>query len=149
MSFLRDVDLLANLADRLKLGGAAELPDYWASTIVPQANQSAYQEILGRLLRRGFTKAQIDLWDRGREFQQSLGVYFALVNGGAYQGYDTLTIDRLDRRCELDTVLVFVAGVWVIPPAGNPGLVTTGGGVSDWPDRGCGCDHFHNEEYRF
>lgn len=138
MSFVTDGQLLAMVADRLKVR-PADLPAYWADSITPQANESAYQEVLGRLLDRGFTKTQIDQWDRGAEFQQAIGLYLALVNGGAYAGYDAGVLQMLDRRKELKEVLVFISGEWVKPVGDRPGLVTTAGpntagGTFNWPD---------------
>ncbi len=140
MASITDAQLLTALADRLKVTSANELPAYWAGTIVPNAVNAGYQDMLGALLNRGFSKAQVDAWDRAAEFNLSQSLYWAMVNGG-------VTLDQahpdalkaLDRREELKSVLVFVGGVWVQPPAGNPGLVTTAGpslagGVFAWPD---------------
>lgn len=139
MSFVTDAELSAAVADRLKLAGVESLQDYWTDTIIPQANAAAYQEILGALLARGFTKATADAWDRGEEFQLSQGLFFALMNAGAYQGYDPETLKCLDRRADLANVLVFVAGEWVKPVGDKPGLITTSGpsaegGMYNWPD---------------
>jgi hypothetical protein len=137
VAFVTDQQLLEAVADRLKVA-AKDLPDHYAATIVPQANAGAYQEILGRLLNRGFTKSQIDQFDRGAEFQLSIGLYLSVVNGGAYAGFDPEVVRALDRRRELDTVLVFVSGVWVKPDLSGPGQVTTAGpsaegGLFNWP----------------
>lgn len=141
MSFVTDLELSGAVADRLKLGGISSLQPYLTNTIIPQANQSAYQEILGSLLARGFTKSEVDAWDRGEEFQLAIGLFFALMNSGSYQGYDQETLQCLDRRKELKSVLVFVDGAWVKPTGDKPGLITSSGpsaegGIFNWPDPG-------------
>lgn len=136
MAFLTDGQLETALAAALKVASVSDLDDYW-DTIVPQANAAAYQEILGRLLRRGFTKAQVDAWDRGSEFQRDIGLYYALIKGGVYAGYDPRTVQALDRRKELDSVLVFVSGVWKTPEE-SPGTCGSGSlspsGIFNFPD---------------
>jgi hypothetical protein len=140
MAYITNTELLTAVADRVKVTNPDELPAWWASTVVPQAVTAGYQDILGALLNRGFSKAQVDAWDRRVEFNFSQSLYWALVNGGAAADVaQPDALKALDRREELKTVLVFVSGVWVQPPAGNPGLVTTAGpnlsgGVFGWPD---------------
>ena len=143
MSYLADADALDAVAAKLKSAGAAELladAPYWES-IVAQANAAAYQEVLGALLQRGFTKAQADGWDRRVEFQRDLMTYWALVNGGALESFSDLFIRSLDRRKELKEVQVFVGGAYVNPLAGinAPGVCSFGGAspggtVFNWPD---------------
>lgn len=140
MAAITAAELLTALSDRLKSTSAIELPAYWAGTIVPQAVTAGYQDVLGALLARGFSKAQVDAWDRLGEFHLSQALYWALVNGGATldQAHPD-ALKALDRREDLKSVLVFANGVWVQPPAGNPGLVVTAGpdasgGVFSWPD---------------
>jgi len=141
--FVTDVQLTQALADRLKQAVAA-LPAYYTSTIVPRANIAAYQEIVGRLLARGFAPSQIAAWDRGAEFQYDLGCFFAIVYSGLYAGYDQKTLELMDRRKELTgtddspAVQVFVNGKWVQPDdtQGNPttGPPVTTGSIFNWPD---------------
>lgn len=137
MAALLDTDVLADLADVLKQA-AADLPDHWGR-IVPRAHASAVQEIYGRLLNRGFTAAQVDAWDRVEEFERDLSLYWCLVRGGAYGQIDEAALKALDRRKELDAVLLFINGVWVKPTGDQPGLVSTSGpsldgGVFNYPD---------------
>ena len=139
MSFITNNQLLQAIADRLKLASTSELPAYWSSTIGPDANTAAYQEIVGQLLARGYSKSQVDAWDRGAEFQKSIGLFFALSNAGVYAGYDPETIENLDRREELERVIVTVSGEWVKPTGDKPGLITTAGpsaegGIFNFPD---------------
>lgn len=103
---------------------------------------AAYQEIVGTLLERGFTKEQIDQWDRGPEFELDLTAMWVLTKGGALEAFSDLYLARLDRRKELKTVQVFVNGQWIRPDTAplGPGVVSYGepdwaaqGGVFNWP----------------
>ncbi len=136
--FISSFVLQQAVADRLKLAGVSTLPDHYLTSILPDALNGSYQEILGRLMARGFTKEQVDSFDRGAEFQRAIGIYLALVNGGVYAGMDPETMKCLDRRKELDSVLVFNAGIWIKPVGNQPGLVVTAGasaqgGIFNWP----------------
>lgn len=83
---------------------------YWNGTITI-ANQSATDEIKGRLAARGFTTAQIAAWDRVEEFNKWIGAYNALVAGGALESYDDRFVERFKRWLdELDTVAVLNNG---------------------------------------
>lgn len=123
-------DLLKQNVDNL----LANAP-YWQD-IVPDAQVSAYNEIVSHLVNRGFTIDQINAWDRGAEFELSLMKFWALVNGGAAQSYDDKFIKALDRRKDLDTVAVFVGGVFVSPGQTQAGTINFGqrqGFPRTWP----------------
>ena len=115
MAFITDATLTTKVAGILKLA-EADLPSYW-TVIIADANLSAYQDIVGHLLRRGFTKAQIDTWDRGAEFQKDIGLFWCLVKGAGLHGYDDKFIRLLDRRKELDEVFI-IDGSMALEPAG-------------------------------
>jgi hypothetical protein len=48
----------------------------------------------------------VDAWDRGSEFETDIGLYWCLVKGAGLHGYDSTYIKLLDRRKELETVLL-------------------------------------------
>lgn len=124
--FITPTQLLSAVASRLKVAGPGSLPDFWTD-IVDQATNGSYQEIVGALLARGFSPAQIAAWDRGAEFQLSHGTYLALLNGGALEALDPRMLALLDKTAALKDVQVFTGGVWVNPQgASGPGLVGTG-----------------------
>ena len=127
--FLEDDEVLSAVAITLKktpdeLVGSAP---YWAA-LVQQAHVSAYQDVVGRLLARGFSKGQVDAWDRGAEFERDLTVFWALTRGGMLEAFSDLSMKPMDRRKELDTVQVFVRGVYINPDSGQhgPGLCSYG-----------------------
>jgi hypothetical protein len=121
--FLTDPDCLQAVADLLK-ADVPSLPSYWPG-VVAAAHVSAFQEIQGRLIARGYTPAQVLQWDRGPELEKSLTIFWALTNGGGLSGYDDKFIRMYDRRKELDTVVVALNGVWT-RPGDTPGQVSTG-----------------------
>lgn len=122
--FLGDSDTLAACTDALKMLGVSQAPG-WLSSMNTRAHARAYNTILGTLLARGYTKAQVDSWDRGGEFESDLTVYFALSWGGATESLDPAKLAAFDRREELKEAQVYAAGV-LLDPAGSAGQVTTG-----------------------
>lgn len=122
--FLTDSDFRTALAGALKVD-AADLAKYW-DLQCQQAHESAYLDIRGALLVRGFTATQVDLWDRGGEFERDIGIFWACVRGLASAALDPVALDRLDRRAELMTVLVEVAGGAPQEPAATPGRIVAG-----------------------
>lgn len=137
MAFNTDATVKTALAAILKIDESA-LPSYW-DTIITQAINDAYYEILGRLLRRGYSQSQITSWDRGASYELGMALRQCIIRGGAYDGFNERVIEALEKAEDLDTVLVFVSGEWVRPPEGNPGLVASGGpsadgGIFNWPD---------------
>jgi hypothetical protein len=127
--FITDSQLLDLIAAALKVGGGqaalvATAP-YW-STLASEANTAAYNEIVARLTARGFTPAQIAAWDRGAEFQKNIGLYWALVKGGALDGFDDRFIRALNQYvADVRDVLVTNGGVWQVT-GDTPGTVSTG-----------------------
>lgn len=94
------------------------------------ANAFAGNEVVGRLLQRGFTLAQIDAWDRRVEFNTTVALWWLFTFGGVpYVGNDQRVKD-FDRRKELSDPLtaLFIGNVLVNPNAA--GEADPGGGVS-------------------
>ncbi len=134
--FITNAVLTQAIADRLKLANGISDLQNWSASIIVNALTASYQEILGRLMRRGFTQAQADSFDRGAEFQTDLGVYYFWTRTGIYGGNDPKAVEALDRRKELNSVFVFNLGVWVNPPQTDAGQVITGlqeDGLVQWP----------------
>lgn len=125
MSFNTASVIRTALAGVLKMK-EGDMPSYY-ETHIPAALNAAYYEVLGKLLARGFTQANILAFDRGAEFEKDIALFWCLVRSGAYAGFDGATLQALDRRKELETVLVFVSGVWIQPASGEAGTVTTAG----------------------
>ncbi len=124
--FTTDAAILQRVADALRQA-IGSLDVFW-SRHVTEGHTAAYQDIVGRLLGRGFVLSQITAWDRGAEFETDIGVYWALVKGAALDGFSDLFIQKIDRRSELDKMATLqVAGVWQKPGSttDQPGMVST------------------------
>lgn len=122
--FLTDDDVRQSVAGLLKMD-VAGLAGYW-DRLVKECHASAYYDVRGALLQRGFTAAQVDAWDRGAEFERDLTLYWCLVRGGLQvHAISAEQLDRLDRRKELETVLVETAAA-PQPPAQEPGRIVSG-----------------------
>lgn len=124
---ITDAQLKDRLASLLSKNGAALNADKW-DVIVSDSNRSAYWDIVSRLMNRGYTKAQVDAWDRLAEYTIDIGLYWCAIKGGGLEGYDDKFISKLDRRKELDEVFVTEAGVEAAIDEGDIGV---GGQVTD------------------
>ena len=113
MPFLADADLKAAVASLLSKA-PADLPSLWDG-IITRANADAYGDIKRRLAVRGYTIAQIDAWDDGAEFQHSIGLFWTLSRAAGLHDYNDKFVNRLDRRAELDEVVVLTGAEVVIP----------------------------------
>lgn len=122
--FLSDSEFRQALADTLKID-VAKLGSYWDRQC-KQAHESAYLDVRGALLARGFTAAQADSWARGAEFERDIGLFWALVRGMGVANIGSEFIDRLDRRAELQTVMVEIASGEPQEPAGTPPRIDYG-----------------------
>lgn len=134
--FTTEAVILQDVADALRKE-VAELPAWWQG-LVRRCQASAYQEIVGVLIARGYAKSQIDQWDRGDEFERSQALYylFSTPQGGGM--FDKEAIDRWDKRKDLRTVLLSIGGKWQ-RPGESPGTIGCGRQSSEndiftWPD---------------
>lgn len=119
MPFLTDAELLANLADLLR-DDPAELSASWSS-VISAANAQAQADITAALGAMGYSPAQVQIWDRLRVYNRSIGLWYALTDGSILIDFDPDKIDRLDRRKELsrksDPPFQYTSGGVVYPPA--------------------------------
>lgn len=134
--FISNQTLQSYVAAVLHRAGAAVTTDVTQSTfwpsIVAQANQSAWGEILDRLIRRGFTVTQINAWDRGAEVQTQIGCYNALRDGGCLENFSETFLRNMMRYFDptiegniLDNTLVTNSQQWQTP-GDTPGNIGTG-----------------------
>lgn len=122
--FTSDVVILQDVADALKLASVNDLPAYW-SGVVSRTHRAAYQEIVGALVMRGFTKTQVDAWDRGEEFERQIALYFCFTSPQGAGQFDLNAVKVWDRREELKSVQVYDLGV-AVSPTQEPGTVGVG-----------------------
>jgi hypothetical protein len=123
--FITDAVLNQTVHDVLAKSTTETLATFWNS-IITQANLQAYGDISGALAERGYLPQIVALWDRGVEFQTSLGIFWALTAAATkdpeqYAGRTML--EKYDRRPELrgnlqkdvPAVAVLVGGVYQYP----------------------------------
>ena len=74
--------------------------------ILTRRLENAYDIILGALLVRGLTAAQVNTWARGEEFQLDLATYWYGRDAawGTKTGDEQDWVKHFDRTKELDTV---------------------------------------------
>jgi hypothetical protein len=115
--FVKDGHIKTRLAALLKKGsdtGPSGLQPYW-DVIVTDSHQSAWNEIVRRLAMRGHSLGQINTWDAGSEFEIDISLFWCLTKGAGLHGYDDKFITKLDRRDELDDVIITSGGSIVVP----------------------------------
>lgn len=128
------VGIQSYVRDHLSKAPSEALKPHWKS-ICAAALQSAYGTIVRAFAARGFSKAQIDQWDFGEEFQRDLAAWFALKRVGVLHPDETSQrqLDDLDRRKELfgdekegiPPAVMLIGGV-IVEPAGGYGQVSVG-----------------------
>lgn len=122
--FTTDAVVKSDIAAALKLTTVDDLPAWW-DDVISRCHLSAYQEIVGQLLARGFTKAQVDAWDRGAEYERHLSLYFAFTSPQGAGAFDIAAVKLWDRREDLQTAMVYASGAWT-NPAESPGTIGSG-----------------------
>ncbi len=135
--FLSDAQIKTSLAAHLKQDADDLDMNVWGP-ILGRAHQAAYQEILGKLLARSFTIDQINSFDSGAFYEESITLFFLAARGSFGESYDLTAAKLLDKRADLVTCQVFIGGKWVKPLEGasGPGTVNTG------PQKTSGCSTF-------
>lgn len=127
MAFTTDAAVESDVAAALKTT-TANLPD-WTDTVIARCHTAAYQEIVGRLLGRGYTKAVIDTWDRGVEFERAIALYLIFSQPQALGVFDKQAMEVWGQyRKDLLDVVLFVSGTPVSPGTGPTAGGTVGSG---------------------
>lgn len=131
MAFLTHAQILQSCADQMHQAVAA-LPAPFGTldspgTMITEAHDAAYNEILGKLLARGFTLAQIAAWDQGPFYERKISLFFVATDNAALFNYDDKFIKLMDLRADLKSVLVSSGGGanWSTPKD-SPGTVGSG-----------------------
>lgn len=130
MAFITTNQLTTALAAVLNVAEAS-IPTKYSASIIAAANTAAYQQICAALIKRGYSKAQVDTWVQGAEFNTDIGLYWCLVKGNGLDVIDAgaqATFARLDRRLELLDVELLDSDYAIIDPASS-GSNTVGGGT--------------------
>lgn len=132
-NFITDDELSEQVKSVLARPIGDTLATHWPS-IVNAANRRALTEIKNALTRRGYTTAQIQLWDDGWVFQRYLGIYFSLktlaaMQPDAYSSQNMEVWNMLPQLYGLDdtpAVMITTDGA-IVDPANDYGQVAVGG----------------------
>lgn len=101
MSFITDAQLTTDLAARLKRVGVDITNSTYWPTIITEANQWAFNEIIRRLAMRGYTADQVNTWIEGPRFQTRLGLWYAISDGGVADAFKDEQLQKFDERSHL------------------------------------------------
>lgn len=131
MAWITDADAKASVASVLKFASAASLPSHWALQVA-EANEEAYQYIRRVLVGRGFTAAQLDLWDERRVYNRRVMLCTLFETGGLPDDYNGVSLDRVCKaREELATCNVLIAGEQAAPGSSSGLNVGYGDSIDD------------------
>jgi class 3 adenylate cyclase len=103
--FIDDNALLAAVASLLQQDPADLAGTFWDG-VIAKANATAFNQVVELAEQKGYTDAQIQAFARGAEFQESLGIYWALKRASATHAYDQAAVDAFNRLDELAKALV-------------------------------------------
>jgi hypothetical protein len=117
---------MQDVADVLKKG-VDDLEDYWVRMCV-KAEQSAYRDLSGLLLGKGYTLLQLDQWDYRASYSNDQAMFWLFTYTSLGIGYDDKEINKLDHRKELsDSATILINGAAVAPGSTDTGGI--GGGL--------------------
>jgi hypothetical protein len=101
-------------------------PAHWDEPI-EAALRSSKQTVISALVARGFTLAQVEAWDRQREFHRDLAICHAFRDEGIARDYSATHLDKkCEKVAELAEVTVTEDGVPVVPDEETTGRVSHG-----------------------
>jgi hypothetical protein len=122
VAWITDNQLKTTLAGVLQFNSAAELPGFW-DAVVPVGNEAGYNWLRAALASRGYSPAQMDLWDARETWNRKAGLYETLSLANLDDDRALAALDRLAREMEqLATLTITTNGVPVDPvPAGSTG----------------------------
>src|ERR1044072_2256055 len=131
MAWITPAMVKSRIADRLSKD-IDKLPPKWDG-ICADADNAGYSDLVSRLRLKGYTQAQLDMWDDRVRYNVDQALYWALVNGGVGAGYDDKEINKLDHRGEIDKdqIAVMIGGAIVLPgETGQVGGSVHGGDIA-------------------
>jgi len=109
-TYVSNSDLKDYFAGQLRLkDGSSALPSGIPEILYTRANQAAFDEILAKLRGRGYSREDIDQWDRREEFNLDLGTYWLLRSAANLEADDTWP-EKFNRRAELDDLILTIDG---------------------------------------
>lgn len=117
MAAVTGSELFSAVAARLKMA-ESEMADYW-QTICDEAATAALVDVQAVFQKRGYTAAQVNSADSLNHWTKTLGLYWALLHGGAYSGFEAETLKGLDIRKGLENTPLVVNGAFLPPTPAN------------------------------
>lgn len=105
---------IRQLAAMVLRRNAEDWPNSW-EIILDYARQSAWQNITHALTARGYSPAQIERWDALPEVLRDLTLFWVLTLAAAFTPVSESLLRRLDRRMELTTLTLTIAGQQEVP----------------------------------
>ena len=112
-------------AEALQQANITNLPPQMPN-ICAQSQSWAYQTIVSELAAKGYTLAQIQGWDAGKDYELNLALWAIFRRNAAMQGVEERTIGMFDVRKDLKELPGLVSGGVFQYPQGDAGTVGIG-----------------------
>lgn len=134
-----DANIKARLASAMGLASADDVPTH-LTTAIEDGNARGYQWLLERLLGRGYSLAQLDMWNGRVAWSKDAGTYFALElanldDDRSLQAKENLWRRLSDREQGIDAIQLYDSDGNVLEPGGDTNNVNVGyGAVLDGDD---------------
>lgn len=117
MAWITDAQLRTAVAAALGLTGPVDLGSH-LTPVCAWANPFAYKKIRAVLMGRGFTSSQLDSWEGNTEWNERLGVLYAVLRASKRgEGYDAAGVEQeiKDALEELAAETIVISGEAVYP----------------------------------
>lgn len=113
-TYITDAELKASVAARMKTT-VSQMDNMGphVAVLVSECNQSAYDFIVGLLVGRGYTVAQIDLWDARKSWSLRIGachVFRALSANTPVQSYIDPNAGVCKAEKDLEAATIVISG---------------------------------------
>lgn len=128
--WITEDDLRQRLADTLSQD-VGDINAKW-DKIITGSLFRATKLITAKLLGRGYTITQVDLWDQRFEYSYLIGLYWCLCQGNGLGTYNDVFVNKFNVLEELDTLALMVDNIIITPTAGVDATddINGGGAVS-------------------
>lgn len=121
--WVTSAELQQAVADDLHKGDKSALRARWVA-ICDRSVVRGYRDIYTRLVAKGYTPEQLDVWDDRKSFTMDQALFWAFVEGSGLADYSDRDYNKLDHRKELadDSFAIMISGQVVLPGLSSQGI---------------------------
>lgn len=121
MAWTTTAQIKAAVRSLLSMDPSAALASYW-DELTANGNTEGYNHIRRVLAGRGYSPAQMDLWDERVQWNRRAGLYYAVADANLDDDRALMQIERLWEKLQLlESIPITIDGVAVEPGADGGG----------------------------